>query len=83
MIELPKEKCMDSVMRILLELEPTIPGLPERMTVQMLRKIIENGMAKVHLSELQCDSNGNWAVAMEIYDVMRNMIRVLSLTDPG
>lgn len=83
MIELPKEKCMDSVMRILGELETTIPGLPERMTVRMLRNIIENGMVEVHSAELQCGNYNNWAVSMEIYDVMRNMIQALSLTNPG
>ena len=71
---------LNIVIATLRELEPTIPYLPERMTVRMLRMILENGMAEV---DLEAPPEVQWENSIHIFDFMRNCIRVLSLADPG
>lgn len=68
------------VTKALHELEQTIPGLQERMTVRMIRMIIENGLAEVDLAMSHDDQ---WAVSIEIFAMMRNFFSVLSLANPG
>jgi hypothetical protein len=68
------------VTKTLHELEQTIPGQQERMTVRMIRMIIENGLAEV---ESAMSHDDQWAVSIEIFVMMRSFFSVLSLANPG
>ena len=70
---------LETITKTLRELEPTIPDLPERMTVRMLRMIIENGMAEVDDSDGGASPNlVRWEKSIRVLAFMRNSISALS-----
>ncbi len=59
--------------RTLMELEPSIPGLHERMIVRTLRMLLENGLA-----EISTDEANGWTRIVEIYVELRDTISALA-----
>jgi hypothetical protein len=62
---------------MLQELEPTIPGLHERMTVRTLRMLLENCVTELSASEAN-----SWERAVEIFIEIRDTVSVLCSIDP-
>ena len=59
--------------RTLMEMEPSIPELHERMTVRTLRMLMENGMV-----EASTDAANGWERVVEIYVELRDTISALA-----
>ena len=60
--------------RTLLELEPSIPGLHERMIVRTLRMLMENGFVEAS----RADAADIWTRIVEIYVELRDTISALA-----
>jgi len=60
--------------RTLLDLEPSIPGLHERMIVRTLRMLMENGFVEAS----RADAADIWTRIVEIYVELRDIISALA-----
>ena len=72
-----EEGFMHFCTRMLQELEPTIPGLHERMTVRTLRMLLENCVTELSASEAN-----SWERAVEIFIEIRDTINALCSINP-
>ncbi len=72
-----EEGFMHFCTRMLQELEPTIPGLHERMTVRTLRMLLENCVTELSASEAN-----SWERAVEIFIEIRDTISALCSINP-
>jgi hypothetical protein len=69
------QSCIETVTVLLRGLEPTIPGLPERMAVRMLRMVLENNIAEIR----QFDKSMQWEYFARIFLMTRASALGLSI----
>ena len=69
------QSCIENVAVLLRGLEPTVPRLPERMAVRMLRMVLENNIAEIRLFE----KSMQWDYFVRIFLMMRATAMGLSV----
>jgi hypothetical protein len=62
----------------LIDLEPTIPGLHERMCIRTLRMLLEN-----YIAEIVSDEANSWVRILEVFIELRGSIRGLGSVNAG
>ena len=67
--------CIETITILLREFEPSIPCLPERMAVRMLRLVLENNLEEVGLFE----KSMHWECFVRIFLMMRSATKGLSI----
>ena len=69
------QRCVESIALLFRDLEPSIPGLPERMAVRMLRSVLENNIDEVRMM----DRSVQWDVFVRVFLSMRAAVYGLSV----